>query len=243
MKKLYEKSEIWFAVVWIIIYVVGSSIADSVSAELGVEKSATLLFQAVLFVLVLGFIGKNSLTEYYGLCRGKYPAKKFLYYIPLALIASVNIWFGARMNLSIPETFCYVGSMLLVGFLEEIIFRGFLFKAMSRDNVRTALIVSAVTFGIGHIVNLLNGSGADLTSNLCQIVYAVAIGFLFVTIFYRGGSLWPCIITHSILNSLSVFSNETAAVRYLIPVSAALTLISLAYCLVLTKTLPRPGDR
>lgn len=243
MKKLYEKSEIWFAVVWIIIYVIGSSIADSVSAELGVEKSATLLFQAFLFVLMLGFIGENSLTEYYGLCRGKYPAKKLLYYIPLALIASVNMWFGVRMNLSAGETACYVGSMLLVGFLEEIIFRGFLFKAMSRDNVRTALIVSAVTFGIGHIVNLFNGSGADLTSNLCQVIYAVAVGFLFVTMFYRGGSLWPCIITHSVLNSLSVFSNEAAAERYLIPVSAALTLISLTYCLVLTKTLPRPGDR
>lgn len=243
MKKLYEKSEIWFAVAWIILYVVGSSTADSISAELGVEKSVTLLFQAVLFVTALGFITKNSLTGYYGLCKGRSPAKKFLYYIPLVIIASVNIWFGVRMNLSAGETACYVGSMLLVGFLEELIFRGFLFKAMSRDNVRTALIVSAVTFGIGHIVNLFNGSGADLVSNLCQVIYAVAIGFLFVTIFYRGGSLWPCIITHSILNSLSVFSNETAAVRYLIPVAAALTLISLAYCLVLTKTLPCPGDR
>lgn len=31
-------------------------------------------------------------------------------------------------------------------------------------------------------------------------------GFLFTIIFYKGISLWPCIITHGVLNSLGVFS-------------------------------------
>ncbi len=38
--------------------------------------------------------------------------------------------------------------------------------------------------------------------------YAVAIGFLFTLIFYKGKSLWPCILTHSPFNSLSAFSVE-----------------------------------
>ena len=33
MKKLYEKSEIWFSVLFIIIYVIGSSIADNLSLD------------------------------------------------------------------------------------------------------------------------------------------------------------------------------------------------------------------
>ena len=64
--------------------------------------------------------------------------------------------------------------MINVGFLEEIIFRGFLFKMMKKDNVKSAIIVSSITFGIGYIVNLLNG--ADFIPSLLQVFYAIAIG-------------------------------------------------------------------
>lgn len=66
-----------------------------------------------------------------------------------------------------------------------------------------------MTFGIGHIINLFNGSGMDLGNNLCQIVFAIAVGFLFVTIFYRGGSLLPCIIVHAAINTLGTFANDS----------------------------------
>ena len=98
--------------------------------------------------------------------------------------------------------------MLCVGFLEEMIFRGFLFNALVRDGVKSAIIISSVSFGIGHIVNLVNGSGAELLPTMLQVVYAIAIGFAFVMIYYKTKSLLPCILTHSILNSLSVFANE-----------------------------------
>lgn len=238
MKKLYEKSEIWFAVAWIVVYVVGCSIADSLSESVGFEKSVTLVFTPALSAVAYTFIQKNGLQTYYGLCAAKYPAGKILCYVPLVVIALVNVWFGVKMKYSLPETLCYFASMMLVGFLEEVIFRGFLFKAMSKDGLRAAIIVSSITFGIGHVVNLLNGSGAELVSNLCQVCYAIAIGFLFVTIFRRGGSLWPCVITHGVLNALSAISNESMTERYLIPVSAALILVSLGYAFVLCRLLP-----
>jgi membrane protease YdiL (CAAX protease family) len=100
--------------------------------------------------------------------------------------------------------------MFCVGFLEELIFRGLLFQAMAKDGVRSAIVVSSVTFGIGHIVNLFNGSGAELLPNLLQVMYAVAVGFTFVMIFYRTKSLVPCIITHSVFNGLSAFANKAA---------------------------------
>ena len=99
--------------------------------------------------------------------------------------------------------------MLCVGFLEEMIFRGLLFKAMAKNGVKSAIIVSSITFGIGHIVNLINGSGAELLPNLLQVMYAVAVGFAFVMIYYKTKSLMPCIITHSVFNGLSAFANES----------------------------------
>lgn len=40
--------------------------------------------------------------------------------------------------------------MLCVGFLEEMIFRGLLFEAIAKENVKKAIIISSVTFGIRH---------------------------------------------------------------------------------------------
>lgn len=121
-----------------------------------------------------------------------------------------------------------------------MIFRGFLFKAIAKENIKSAIIISSVTFGMGHLINLFNGSGMDLVSNLCQICFAVAVGFLFVTIFYRGGSLLPCIMAHSSINVLSTFANEAGFTRgkQIIHV-LILIVLAAAYALILTKTLPK----
>lgn len=162
----------------------------------------------------------KQLYEKYGLCKAKVPASKMLFYIPLGILLTANLWYGVTMNVSLLETVLYILSMLCVGFLEEMIFRGFLFNAMAKDGVKSAIVVSSVTFGIGHIVNLVNGSGVELLSNLLQIIYAVAIGFAFVMIYYKTKSLIPCILTHSIFNSLSVFANEAVMTpqKQIIPV-------------------------
>jgi membrane protease YdiL (CAAX protease family) len=130
------------------------------------------------------------------------------------------------------EIVFYILTMINVGFIEEIIFRGFLFKMMAKDNVKSAIIVSAVTFGIGHIINLLNG--ADLIPTLMQVCYAISIGYLFVIIFYKSKSLIPCIITHSLVNALSIFSIENNISIYISPI--ILTIIPLLYAIYLNKT-------
>ena len=210
MKQLYEKSEIWFAVTWIISYVVLASAGDNLSAELGIEKIVTLPILIVLSAILYFFVRKNGLTEKYGLCSPKLPAGKVLYYLPLLVLLTANLWYGVALNLSPLETVLYILAMFCVGFLEELIFRGLLFQSMAKDGVKSAIVVSSVTFGIGHIVNLFNGSGAELLSNLLQVVYAVAIGFAFVMLYCRTKSLIPCILTHSIFNALSAFANEAA---------------------------------
>lgn len=119
-------------------------------------------------------------------------------------------------------------------------FQGLLFASIAKDNVKSAIIISSVTFGIGHIINLFNGSGMGLVSNLCQIVFAVAVGFMLVTIFYRGGSLLPCIIVHSAINTLGTFANDAdAATEGQLIHIAVLIAITVVYTLVLTKTLPK----
>ena len=210
LKKLYDKSEIWFAVAWIIGYVVLVSAGDNISEDLGISKIVTLPVLIAQSAILYFFMRKNGLRKKYGLCKSQLPAAKMLFYIPLLVLLTANMWFGVQLNQSPLETMLYILSMFCVGFLEEMIFRGLLFQAMAKDGVKSAIIVSSVTFGIGHIVNLINGSGAELLPNLLQVMYAVTIGFAFVMIYCKTKSLMPCILTHSIFNGLSAFSNEAA---------------------------------
>ncbi len=138
------------------------------------------------------------------------------------------------MKYSLIETVLTFVSMLFVGFIEEVIFRGFLFKAIARKRAGLAAVVSSVTFGLGHIVNLLNG--AEIQQTLLQICYAIAIGYLFTIIFIKTKSLLPCIITHGVLNALSVFSAKTTFEQDA-AASAILIIISVGYAVYLKKRL------
>lgn len=208
MKRLYEKSEIWFAVAWIIAYCVLLSLGDNISAELGLINVATLPIALVLSFVLYLFMKRNGLLEAYGLCRSKVPASKVLFYIPVLVMLTANLWYGIGIYVSPIEAICYVLTMLCVGFLEEVIFRGLLFNAMRKDGVKSAILVSSLTFGMGHIINLFNGSGAELLPNLLQVVYATAAGFMFVMIYYKTESLIVCIVAHGVFNTLSIFVNE-----------------------------------
>lgn len=236
MKKLYDKNPLTFALVWIGIYVVSFSLADSLSVKLGVEKLVTAVVSLGLTVGLYVWTCKQGLGRVMGLIDPEIAPKRVLYYLPLVLIPAVNLIGGVQFNLSLLESCLYVFSMLCVGFLEELIFRGFLFKALCKDNLKTAILISSVTFGLGHIVNLLNG--AEPVSTLMQVVYAVAIGFCFTYLFLVCGSIWPCIICHGAINGLSAFAVSNGGLHRELAGAVFLCVVSIGYGLYLAKKFP-----
>ncbi|MBR2848817.1 MAG: CPBP family intramembrane metalloprotease [Clostridia bacterium] len=238
LKKLYDKSKIRFAVAWIIAYCVLMSAGDSLSAMVGIEKSVTLAVGLLLSAALPIFLQKHNLLKTYGLCRSKASARSMLYYLPVLLMLSANLWYGVTFNYGIVETVLYILSMFCVGFLEEVVFRGLLFNAMREDGLKTAVIVSSVTFGIGHIINLFNGSGAELLPNLLQIVYATAAGFMFVMMYLKTDSLIGCIAAHGLFNAISIFANESNVTQgRQILTCVLLTVITGAYASYLARTM------
>ena len=226
MIKLWKKDEVWFAICWILVYVVGFSNADLLSEAIGIPKILTACLGLILSAVFLAFLHKNQLFSYYGLRRFKERPDRYLYFIPLMLITSVNLWHGFSVPYQFLPSVCYIVSMCCVGFLEEIIFRGFLFKGMAKTNLKAAVIVSSLSFGFGHIVNLFLGE--PLFETLLQLIYASAVGFCFTALFWAGGSLIPCILSHALVNSTSLFAAEaTDAVQ--VAVTVAITVISVAY--------------
>ena len=213
MKKLYEKNEVAFALVWIALYVVVMNIAlqfcggfDNLASKTVPQVLVPVICIVVLAVAATLWIISNGFSEKYGLCPFKGNLKSFLWFLPLAVMSCTNLKNGVAFSAPVLVSLLMAVNLAAGGYVEEIIFRGFLFKAMAKDNLRTAIIVSAVTFGAGHIVNLANT--ADTVGVLLQICYAIVIGFLYTVIVWKGGSLWPCIASHVFVNGSSIFALE-----------------------------------
>ena len=239
MKRLYDKSPLWFALAWIVAYCALMSAADLLSAKLGTERSVSLPVALLLSAILLIFLKRYELFDEYGLCRSRASARSMLWYIPVLLMLTANLWYGAAINRGALESVLYVESMLCIGFLEEMIFRGLLFGAMRKNGFWSAVIVSSVTFGVGHVINLINGSAADLIPNLLQIVYATAAGFMFVMIYCKTESLLVPIAAHGIFNALGVFAVGGKTLGGKILTCALLSLITGSYALYLALSLKK----
>ena len=213
MKKLYEKNEIWFAVLWIIVYCAATI---PIRGNLGDESPLMLLALAVIAAGATLFVKSGRLEAKYGLDRWAAHPARLWYFVPMIALATGNLWGGVRVAYPGLSQLWAVLSMLLIGYVEELLFRGFLFRALlKKDGPVPAIVISAVTFGIGHIVNLLAGQASLET--VIQVAFAIAWGFIFTLVFCKGGSLWPCIIIHGLVNAASKFAveNTTTAMVYM----------------------------
>lgn len=213
MKKLYEKNEVAFALVWIGLYVVVMNIAmqvcggfDDLAGKTPAQLLVPVLCITAMAVALTVWILRSGLTEKFGLCGFKGKLKNYLWFLPLIAMSCINLKNGVALTAPLAVSLLMMVNTSVAGYVEEIIFRGFLFRAMAKDGLRSAIIVSAVTFGAGHIVNLANTS--DTLGVLLQVCYAIVIGFLYTIIVYKGGSLWPCIASHMFVNGSNVFAPE-----------------------------------
>ena len=231
MLKIYKKNEILFAVLWIMLY---CFVSIPIRGNFGDESVWMLLALFLIAVGITVFVKKHHLEEKYGLDRWPKDNKRFLFFIPMWILVTGNLWGGFGMAYSGMAQVFAVLSMLLIGYIEEVIFRGFLFKALiPKDGIVVSIIISAVTFGIGHIVNLFAGQ-ANLET-VIQVFFAIAWGFIFTMVFYKSGSLIPCIIAHGLVDVFSKFAVEDASMTLGWIYMAATIVIAIVYCLYLKK--------
>lgn len=236
MKRFYEKKPVLFAVLFIVLY---CAVTIPIRGEYGdgsLWSLVGLTAVAALIVLVSSLI---PLWKKLSVFAKPQNARRCLYFLPMLLLAAGNAWDGFARNYQGAALWYALGSMALVGFVEEMIFRGFLFRALlKKDGPKVAVIVSAVSFGIGHIVNLL--AGMATLENLMMVVFAVAWGFVFTMAYYKSGSLWPCILVHALVDVISVVSAETVWGSWLYV--GATVVLGAAYSLWLAKLPPAfPG--
>lgn len=91
MKKLYEKNELLFAILWIVVYCAASI---PIRGSLGDESLAMVIELAVIAAGILVFVKKFNLEEKYGLVKWNGSAANYLFFLPVLILMTGNLWGG-----------------------------------------------------------------------------------------------------------------------------------------------------
>jgi len=170
------------------------------------------LITAVVLILLVSWLGWWRQIGFKSVAKGGW---KFLFPILLIALVFLNMawvidtsgkWF---MGFSSPiELFSLIGVVLLLGFVEEGIFRGVLFYGLrTKLTPLFTVILTAVIFGLFHFVNLIEGATFDQT--LFQALHAGAMGFLYASLRLHLDAVWPLMLTHSFWD-FSLFTLQSA---------------------------------
>ena len=127
--------------------------------------------------------------------------------IIVGVITSIAFYIGLRpfnynptiWKVLIEGIIYYIG----VAIVEELYVRGLLLNLIeklchkNKNNTMIAIILSSVIFGLGHIFGVLDQS---ILIIITKVVWTIAMGIYFGTIYKKTNNLWLPIILHFIIN-------------------------------------------
>ena len=183
--------------VWTAITVIGGRIrsegegklVDTVTSGLGWPFVVAAVF---ILVVVLWQRWRDV-----GLCKPVSGRSLILAWLPMIYIVG---GLGFALALGLPPASVWLWILLntfLVGFSEELMFRGALLQAFRRTvSIWPAVLLTSLLFGAVHSLNVF--MTGDLRSALFQSTAALLSGIFFIALRLRTGSLWPCIIVHGL---------------------------------------------
>ena len=113
---------------------------------------------------------------------------------------------------------------LSVGMTEELMYRGVIMNFVretmgeGKKSMIISMIISSVMFGVVHLFNLAYTD--DVIGTLCQVGYAMSLGFMLAAVYARSHNIWANVIIHflfdlSLLIYGEVFKNVTVTVSSL----------------------------
>ena len=130
----------------------------------------------------------------FGLRRPEGIWKRDLFFLLCLFPVFYNLF---RFGFSFPEGMSLLGVFGGV-LLEEIVFRGILPQWLYRRSRFWGMLLSSLAFGIAHIINL--ESGMPLMYILCQVIFAVAVGFALCGLRLHYKSIFPGAVIHLLIN-------------------------------------------
>ena len=218
-----EKHAIWYSLIAVLLFIVVNMILSPIlrgldqigfmpADEQTYEYAAIIirdLVVALVMLLMMRLTNRANLMKGLGAnFRTCFMASAFkVVYALVVLAVLLPMSINSDMTLRpFGMILLFVVSMLVVGLMEEMMFRGVVAETMlehfgtDTKGVFKAALLSGTFFGLIHLVNL-TGS-APVSSVVLQSVANISSGFLLAAIYYRCGSMWTMVLVHA-LNNIS----------------------------------------
>ncbi|TCZ76601.1 CPBP family intramembrane metalloprotease [Paenibacillus albiflavus] len=158
----------------------------------------------------------------------------WLYYLPLIAVLVLYAMNGIKPVTGSEVLYCLFVA-LLVGFVEETIYRGLIFQTLVKKSIPAAVITSTLLFFLTHMLNLL--SGQDMLDTVLQLIYALLIGLTLVLFVLKTGNIIPGILFHFVHNLFQdQFIGNTSTMTQIIIVMCVMAAVSTWLAIDLKRT-------
>ena len=173
---------------------------------------------ALTLILFYHFIGKNT-QRFFGNLNQTFAtwgaALVALYGLNELLFRVTRLLWGNGLNLNDmaisaqidgePRTTLLI-VVFLAPFVEEVLFRGYVFGSLRDHSRAVAYVVSCVLFAFLHVWQFASGEMLSVSRILLLLQYLVP-GLVLCWSYDRAGNLWAPVLTHMAANALHVWAN------------------------------------
>ena len=195
-----ENHPYWFVaimeIVVIFVYLVAGTIAHFMKlSNLGLYGLANLGLTVIVTALLTGLHWWNA-TGF----RRPERNRDLLYFVVPFIPMLINFIPGLEVS-SLAKLMEIMAITLMVGFVEEGVFRGLMLNSLKAQGMWKAAIITSLLFGLTHALNAL--AGKSILDDIVQIFYAIAIGFGFAALVLKNGIIWPLVVAHFLIDFIN----------------------------------------
>lgn len=237
MRKLYESKAVLHSLIWLGAYLALNTVTGNIAGAMGIDFNTVSAIPTFLLALVcFWYLKRTGIAEEIGLTiRPAETASVMLYYIPVLALPCFSLLYGINTSLSGTDIAFLLAMYIGVGFMEEIVFRGLMFKALEKKWNRYVVVAFiSFTFAIGHIVSMV-AVGQSGWDTVLQIGNSLVVGFMFMAVILASGNLTICVIAHVLYNFLANISQVGSTRPEMIAFNTVITVLYFVYLVFRAK--------
>lgn len=192
-------------------------------------------FEIIMSVLAYLYYEKLNLKSLTAVFKFSFWQLPLLFIILAVFVATV---YTGDFSNKLFKVFSIALTTLLVGFSEEMVFRGILLPILlEKRTILRSVVISSLLFSGFHLVNLL--AGIPITNTLIQLVHTFIFGIIFACIFILSKNIIPQILFHAIWDfctlSQGIIHANIAFILAIVPVIEILICIPLVIYTIKNK--------
>ena len=215
------------------------SFFSALSVIFNFSEKGMILFQILAYSLMAFFFTRQIMKSNTPIKKLGFSLKNIDYYIfiMLGVIVLVQpIMLGIDLNISLSVFLLTVVQMILVGYTEELLFRGLFFLKLKDKGPVMYVLFSSLVFGLLHSASAINPETASILVIL-QVLNAFLLGIIFALIYFLTKKILIVILAHTFFNIFASISNQASLERnvYSVMVLSILYVICLVVIAIIRK--------